>query len=79
MRDHVTEEEYAAFVWRTRAEGHMFVAALTAAWRRDLWPDPWDDPISREERQDRLRRELAVDAYWGSPRRRVIYGGICAG
>lgn len=75
----MTEEEYRHALFLERMRGLQHVGALTRAWRRDLWPAPYSDPIAREERMRRLRRELAADTYWGTGRGRVVYGGVCVG
>lgn len=74
----MTETEYREMLAAARVDAHADLARLLVAWRRELWPNPNSDPISREARLRRLRRELAVEAYWGAAvHRRPMYGGIC--
>jgi hypothetical protein len=74
----MSADDYRTFVAYERHAARLHLESLLQDWRRELWPDPYADPIGRENRRRRERALLATEAYWGLSTRRLMYGGICA-
>lgn len=73
----MTEDEYRRRIAWEREKARDELRTILYAAHRRYWPDGKTDPIYRENRRRRFQRELAVQAYWGVPQPRLMFGGIC--